>query len=66
MTKLLAVTALDLGVITRLGTIPREMTLLLTVAARSVVGVLRLIALLGHMVLGVTVVAGTLGDVGAL
>jgi hypothetical protein len=66
MTELLAVAALDLGVVPRLGAITREVTLLLAVAARSVVGVLGLIALLGDVVLRAAVVAGTLSDVGAL
>jgi putative effector of murein hydrolase LrgA (UPF0299 family) len=66
MTELLAVAALDLGVVPRLGAITREVTLLLAVAARSVVRVLGLIALLGDVVLRAAVVAGTLSDVGAL
>jgi hypothetical protein len=39
---------------------------LVTVAALDIVGVARLIAILGHVLLGVAVVAGALGDFGAL
>jgi polyferredoxin len=66
MTELLTVVALNLGPILGLRAVPREMTELLAVAALLLVGVLWLWALLGKVVLGVTVAAGTLGDVGAL
>jgi hypothetical protein len=66
VTKLLAILALDLGVVPRLGALLGEMALLFTVAARDVGGVLGLVALLGHVILRATVVAGALGNVGAL
>jgi hypothetical protein len=66
VTKLLAVLALDLGIVPRLGTLLGEMALLFAVAARDVCGVLGLVALLGHVILRATVVASALGDVGAL
>jgi hypothetical protein len=66
VTKLLAVLALDLGIVPRQRAITREMALLFAVAASNVVGIPRLGALLGHVVLRTAVIAGALGDVGAL
>jgi hypothetical protein len=66
VTKLLAVLALDLGVVPRLGALPGDVALLFTVAARNVGGVLGLVALLGHVVLGATVVARALDGIRAL
>jgi hypothetical protein len=66
MTELLAVAALNFREVSRLWALLREMALFFAVAARSVSRILGLIALLGHVVLGATVVAGALGNVGAL
>ena len=62
----MAVVALDLGPILGLGAIAREVTSLLAVAAEGFVRVLGLVAVLGHVVGGVTVSAGAGGDVGTL
>jgi len=64
--KLLAVLALDLGVVTRLRALLGEVAGLLAVAADSLGRVLGLGALLRDVVLGVTVAANALGDVVAL
>ena len=66
MSKLLAVLALHLRPVLRLRAIPREVTGLLAVTAGNVVGVLGLITLLGHVILGTAVAAGALLDVGTL
>lgn len=50
MTKLLTVLALDLGPVLGLWAVTREMAQLLAVAASDIVGVARLVALLGDVV----------------
>lgn len=59
MSHVTTVAALDPGVVTRLGAIPREMTNQITVAALSLVGVFRLIAVLGNVLSRVAVTAGS-------
>jgi len=66
VTELLAVVALNLGPVLGLGTVPGKVTDLLAVAALLLVRVAGLRALLSHMVFGITVAAGALGDVGTL
>jgi hypothetical protein len=51
VTELLAVLALDLGIVPRLRALLGEVSLLIAVAARHVGWVLRLITLLGDVVL---------------
>jgi hypothetical protein len=66
VTELLAVPALDLRVVSRLRAILRKVTCLFAITARKFIGVLRLIAVLGHVILRVAVAAGPFGDVWAL
>jgi hypothetical protein len=51
VTELLAVLALDLGIVSRLRALLEEVSFLIAVAARHVGWVLRLITLFGDMVL---------------
>lgn len=61
MTVLLAVLALNLGPVLWLRAITREVALLITVTARNVVWVARLITLFRNVVLGATVAASPRG-----
>ena len=66
MTKLLTVLALNLRVVSRFGALLRKVTHLVAVAALDVGGILWLITFLEDMILGATVAASALLNIGAL
>jgi len=61
-----AVAALDPGVVPRLGTVLGKMTKLVAVPALRLLGVARLVAVLGHMLDRVTIAASSRGDIGTV